>query len=115
MIDNDNSIIKSLDSIHFNESHPIKLPSSRGKNIVIWHSYKYNLHRENKNSTIYICRHIVDKKQCSSTFKLNSDGTGLGKQDHSHESMTLIECDIMYINAEIDIRCASQARNFNSQ
>jgi hypothetical protein len=28
MIDNDNSIIESLDSIHFNEPHPIKLLSS---------------------------------------------------------------------------------------
>ena len=35
MIDSDNSIIESLDSIHFNEPHRIKLPSSRGKNIVI--------------------------------------------------------------------------------
>ena len=39
MIDNDNSIIESLDSIHFNEPHPIKLPSSQGKNIVIWHGH----------------------------------------------------------------------------
>jgi hypothetical protein len=41
MIDHDNSIIESLYSIHFNEPHPIKLPSSRGKNIVLWHGYKY--------------------------------------------------------------------------
>ena len=34
MINNDNSIIESLNSINFNESHPIKLPSARGKNIV---------------------------------------------------------------------------------
>ena len=39
MIDHDNSIIESLYSIHFNEPHPIKLPSSRGKNIVIWHGH----------------------------------------------------------------------------
>jgi len=48
-------------------------------------------------------RHIVDKKQSSSIFKLNSDGTGVGKQNHSHDPMTPIECDIiMYINAKID-------------
>jgi hypothetical protein len=76
MINNDNSIIESLNSINFNEPHPIKLPSTRGKNIVIWNGYKYNQHRENKNSTVYICRHIVDNKQCNSTFKLNKDGTG---------------------------------------
>ncbi len=34
MIDNDNSIIESLNSINFNEPHPVELPSARGKNIV---------------------------------------------------------------------------------
>ncbi len=33
---------------------------------------------------------------------MNSDGTGVGKQNHSHDPMTPIECDIMYINAKID-------------
>jgi hypothetical protein len=45
MIDNDNSIIESLNSINFNEPHPVKLPSARGKNIVIWNGFKYNQHQ----------------------------------------------------------------------
>jgi hypothetical protein len=28
MIDNDNSIIESLNSVNFNEPHPVKLPSA---------------------------------------------------------------------------------------
>ena len=34
MINNDNSIIESFNSINFNEPHPIKLPSARGQNIA---------------------------------------------------------------------------------
>ena len=34
MINNDNSIIESLNSINFNEPHPIKLPSTRGEFII---------------------------------------------------------------------------------
>ena len=63
--------------------------------LVIWNGFKYNQHRENKNSTVYICRHIVDNKQCNSTFKLNKDGTGSGKEEHIHEPMQPIECDIL--------------------
>ncbi len=44
MIDHDNFIIESLYSIHFNEPHPIKLPSNRGKNIV--YGMVTSIHRE---------------------------------------------------------------------
>ena len=33
---------------------------------------------------------------------MNKDGTGAGKEEHIHEPMQPIECDILYINAEMD-------------
>ncbi len=33
---------------------------------------------------------------------MNKDGTGAGKEEHIHEPMQPIECDILYINAVMD-------------
>ena len=45
MIDNDNSIIESLDSFHFNEPHPIKLPSSQGKSYISFINIYLKIHQ----------------------------------------------------------------------
>jgi hypothetical protein len=48
-------------------------PFSKGKPAVLFRGFKYNWHRNNKNSTVYICRETVNGKQCNSTFTINNE------------------------------------------
>ena len=68
---------------------------------MLHENFYYNLHRENKNSTVFRCRQYVDKKQCSSTFTLKKDGTFTVKE-HTHDAMENIQSEIMIILQEIN-------------
>ena len=77
------------------------IPSIRGKPSVLYRGFKYNWHRDNKNSTVCICRETVNDKQCSSTFNINNDGKGKAWNKHTPEPFKPVECDIILINIEI--------------
>ena len=106
----DNLIIEDCDHLYLEKLFEEKIydwnhqliHSSKGKPAVLFRGFKYNWHRNNKNSTVYICRETVNGKQCNSTFTINNEGKGQTKDKHTHEPLQPIECDIILINIEID-------------
>ena len=68
---------------------------------ILHRGFYYNHQRDNKKSTAFKCRRIVNKKECTGTFTLNSDGTFQCK-DHQHEPLQPIECEIKIIMNDID-------------
>ncbi len=74
----DNSIVEDFEHLYLEKLFEEKIydwnhqliHSSRGKPAVLF-GFKYNWHRNNKNSTVYICREKVNGKQCNSTFTIN--------------------------------------------
>ena len=51
------------------------LKSSKNKDSILHRGFYFNHQRDNKKSTAFKCRRIVNKKECTGTFTLNSDGT----------------------------------------
>jgi hypothetical protein len=106
----DNSIVEDFEHLYLEKLFEEKIydwnhqliHSSKGKPAVLFRGFKYNWHRNNKNSTVYICRETVNGKQCNSTFTINNEGKGQTKDKHTHEPLQPIECDIILINIEID-------------
>lgn len=77
------------------------LKTKKGKDAVLYRGYYYNHQRDNAKSTVFKCRHIVDKKECTSTFTLQKDGK-FNCKDHTHDPMEPIQSEIMLIMQEID-------------
>ena len=52
--------------------------------------FYYNHMRDNKSSTVFKCRHIVDvekKRECTGNFTLQKDGKTFKVKEHQHEPM----------------------------
>ena len=68
--------------------------------------FYYNHTRDNKNSTVFKCRHIIEvegkKKECTGNFTLQSDRKTFKAKEHQHERMEPIQSEIMVILSEID-------------
>ena len=62
--------------------------------------------RDNKNSTVFKCRHIIEvdgkKKECTGNFTLQSDRKTFKAKAHQHDRMEPIQSEIMVILSEID-------------
>ena len=79
------------------------IKTSKGKDAILHDGYYYNHLRDNKSSTVFKCRFIVDedkKKECSGTFTLRKDGKFKIKE-HQHQPLSPIEIEIMQVLAEI--------------
>ena len=77
------------------------LKSSKNKDSILHRGFYYNHFRDNKKSTFFKCRRVIDKKECSGSFTLSNDGKCVCKE-HQHEPMQPIECEIKIIMNEID-------------
>ena len=80
------------------------MKTSKGKDAILNDGYYYNHLRDNKSSTVFKCRVIVDeekRKECTSTFTLQKDGKFKIKE-HQHDPMEIIQTEIMIALAEID-------------
>jgi hypothetical protein len=57
--------------------------------------------RDNKNSTVFKCRHIIEvdgkKKECTGNFTLQSDRKTFKAKAHQHDRMEPIQSEIMVI------------------
>ena len=77
------------------------IKTSKGKDAILYRGFYYNWTRDNKSSTVYKCRETVNKKECPSTFTLNSSNDIVCKP-HTHYPMLPIQCDIMKTRLEIE-------------
>jgi hypothetical protein len=50
------------------------LRTSKGKEAILHDGFYYNHMRDNKKSKVFKCRHVTNKKECTSTFTLKDDG-----------------------------------------
>ena len=96
------SLNEELEDLALDEFKIIK--TSKGKDAVLHDGYYYNHYRDNKSSTVFRFRHLVDeakKKECNSTFTLQKDGKFKVKA-HQHDPMESIQIEIMVALADID-------------
>jgi hypothetical protein len=96
------SLTEEIDELEIEDYKIIK--TSKGKDAVLYDGYYYNHTRDNKSSTVYKCRFIVDedkKKECTSTFTLQKDGKYKIKE-HQHDPMLKIQTEIMLVLADVD-------------
>ena len=75
--------------------------TSKGKEAILHDGFYYNHLRDNKKSKVFKCRHVTNKKECTSTFTLKDDGEFAVKK-HQHKQMEPIESEIMFTLSEID-------------
>ena len=64
------SLNEELEDLALDEFKIIK--TSKGKDAVLHDGYYYNHYRDNKSSTVFRCRHLVDeakKKECNKNLK----------------------------------------------
>lgn len=75
--------------------------SSKNKDSILHRGFYYNHFRDNKKSTFFKCRRVIDKKECTGSFTLGNYGKYVCKE-HQHKPMQPIECEIKIIMNEID-------------
>ena len=67
-----------LDNLFFEDPYDqswILLKSSKNKDAILHRGFYYNHQRDNKKSTAFKCRRVINKKECSGSFNLNNEIT----------------------------------------
>jgi hypothetical protein len=77
------------------------LRTSKGKEAILHDGFYYNHMRDNKKSKVFKCRHVTNKKECTSTITLKDDKE-FAVKEHQHKQMEPIESEIMFTLSEID-------------
>ena len=82
-----------MDRVYHNKPEIIK--SSKGKDAVLYLGYYYNHLRDNKKSTVFKCREVLDDKECPGSITISDNGQFIAKSHHEkHKAMESIESDI---------------------
>ena len=63
--------LEDLFIVNVYPDQPEIIKSSKAKEAILYNGYYYNHLRTNKSSTVYKCREIIDKKECSGSLTLN--------------------------------------------
>ena len=69
------------------------LKTSKNKDSIFHDGFYYKHMRDNKNSTVFKCRHIIDGKECKGNFTPDNNGRKFKTKDHQHIRMEPIQID----------------------
>jgi hypothetical protein len=71
----DTSLTQDIEDMQIQEFKIIQ--TSKKKDSILYDGFYFNHMRDNKNSTVFKCRHIIEvdgkKKECTGNFTLQSD------------------------------------------